>query len=421
VVFPIAVNTSGSTNNKRWGDHLACWPKDLTRRKSGSNLCYLWVYSDCEESLAFRRGKSVANDLKTRCPPGKKPALLLTRNPENPTLYFESDTEYVAVIDLPKFLSSDSPWNSYAAHVSGATPETLNSLSKLNRDLKPEDVAEWLQANPLRVGEVLEMVSAVAPEASSEWAASNIDSSVALRAVKSLKAWDSEVIQVFCTLIEGQATREDRLQVLRNLMSEPEGVADGGKVLAENIEARLEMLDEAAWMMSELIKTGSETEMQHHIEDHPWLISLDYARLTPQARAPRGSVDFLAHKFNGVQDIIELKGPTDQLIVHDKSNIPSSPHEYKIAPKLAGAITQALAYQVMGRTDNAFFEVRTKLESQSYVIIGEINKLDETDRLIFDEFRRSLHGIQIICFDEVAEIAFERIENIRKCLIPQTN
>lgn len=56
---------------------------------------------------------------------------------------------------------------------------------------------------------------------------------------------------------------------------------------------------------------SGETALQEFIEKNPWLLGLDYVKARPRKPLPRGAMDFILERYDGLQDFLELKSPQD--------------------------------------------------------------------------------------------------------------
>jgi hypothetical protein len=87
---------------------------------------------------------------------------------------------------------------------------------------------------------------------------------------------------------------------------------------------------------------------QDFLATHSLLFGLEYASIRPQQSGPSGSMDFLLERFDGYNDVVELKGPNEP-ILRSREQEPGSgvptPHRYRLGKELAHALPQALAYR----------------------------------------------------------------------------
>src|SRR5438093_718414 len=81
-----------------------------------------------------------------------------------------------------------------------------------------------------------------------------------------------------------------------------------GEVLAARASDRIEDARGAVREYEELLASGAgETALQHFIEQHPWLLGLEYVRVRPRHDIPRATADFILERFDGFHDLLELK------------------------------------------------------------------------------------------------------------------
>ena len=113
-----------------------------------------------------------------------------------------------------------------------------------------------------------------------------------------------------------------------------DGLAETGRVFGKKIADRLETARKEAEEYTLLVRniSSTETDLQQFIQEHPWLIGLEYARVRPKQKVLRGEMDFFLERFDGFHDILELKDPQDPIIkAADAVNgRPPPPHDFSL-------------------------------------------------------------------------------------------
>jgi hypothetical protein len=89
------------------------WDPPLKKRRgSAIRLCGLDVYYDFDwltlfpdRRAQFKHGQALAQRVRSECPEGKRPALLLTTRDDVDERPIEAESDYIVVVNLPRYLA----------------------------------------------------------------------------------------------------------------------------------------------------------------------------------------------------------------------------------------------------------------------------------------------------------------------------
>jgi hypothetical protein len=203
-----------------------------------------------------------------------------------------------------------------------------------------------------------------------------------------------------------------------------DGLVAASAILGQRIADRVAAARAAADAFGALLENpnSNETDLQSFIEDHPWLIGLEYVKVTPKRSAPRGQLDFLLQRYDGFYDVLELKGPHDPIIEAPdaEDGWPPSPSEYALSRSLAQALAQIHVYRDALSADEEhlrrFFGLEHTRHPQLLIVIGRSGVLPEHRQRVLDEINLSLHGVKIIPYDLLTERCNMLLTNLERVL-----
>lgn len=201
-----------------------------------------------------------------------------------------------------------------------------------------------------------------------------------------------------------------------------DGLAETGRVFGNRIADRLESARQEAKEYSRLIRdtSSTETDLQRFIQEHPWLIGLEYANVRPKQPVLRGEMDFFLERFDGFHDILELKDPQDPIIkAADAVNArPPPPHDSTLSPALAQALAQSHGYReqlTMGEHSmERLYGLKRTRNPRILILIGKASSLTPDRRSILEQLNLSLHRVEIIPYDLLGERARTILANVDK-------
>jgi hypothetical protein len=410
------------------------YKRGATTRLAGIDVYYDfdWLSIFPDNRAQFRNGQCLAEHIRDECPEGKTPALLLTASDDVKEGAVETESHYVLILDFPRYLKSaeGDAAVSYLANSVGAGITRLGELVELadastedqfraflDLRLRAADIAEWASGDAARLGQLREIAGTDAPEEPQGDVAAAID------ALQELQALDPEILVAVANLIGPETDRDARLQLLRALTNDPVGRYDAGEVLGNRAADRVADTRQAAIDYRALIEDpgSTETDLQRFIEGHPWLLGLDYAAVRARRQIPRGIVDFILERLDGFHDLLELKSPQDPIITApDGSEIPPSASDYALSPELAAALAQVHVYRDTLTTDAAAAErlygLQHTRDPHVIIVIGRAESLPEHSRGVLRELNKSLHRVEIVPYDILADRADTVLDNVDRYL-----
>lgn len=382
---------TGHADNARYGEPLASWPAKLAEFKAGYNLADLTLYCDHHCYFTWRGGRQFALDVKKNCPHGKTPALLLTNRENVEHLQFQSEREHITVVMMKVVGSSGSALSAYLAKAVGVRPADFEDI-KLNRLIKVGDIRDWVGND---IARLLDLVRLIGQQAG-------------LSQVEG-----------------GEYSTEDFEAVLRELVAAGPGwLGSMSRIVSENLRPRIVRVQQEADEFESLLKEEDcgEDECQAWLEEHPWILGLEYARVRPRQSATRGKMDFLLERYDGFHDLLELKSPQDDIVVEKSSNNESvpPPSHYSLSPAVANALAQAHSYRLRLTRDEAAMLHEHNLEKTRHprviIIVGRDARLTGHGRDVLAEINRSLHRVEIIPYDKVVARARMLVKNVEAYL-----
>jgi hypothetical protein len=422
------------------------WDKPLGyRRGAQQRLRRIDVYFDLDwdeyfpdRRAQFRGGQSLADEVIADCPEGKRPALLLTDDDDVDEGARVTDGSYVVVVNLPNYTSSVDDANTAMAYMArrlgtGITrarslselgdADTLAAAAWLDENLDADALTRWASDSEERL-ELLREIGT--PAGGEEPDLGDVERAVA--ALEALEDLDPRIAEAIAALVTTETDVEARAELLWALTDDIEGRLQAGETLHARLSDRLGDARAAANEFDELISSAGETEVQSFLEDHPWLLGLDYAQMRPRQPVVRGAVDFLLERFDGFHDLLELKSPGNAIFeAHGKQSDIRSPSAFRLSRPLALALAQVHAYRDAlseESTHEKFFGLTHAREPWITILIGLTTDLTDQERRILRELNRSLHRVEVVPFDIVARRAHAVLDSVARHLLTaeeQTN
>ena len=143
----------------------------------------------------------------------------------------------------------------------------------------------------------------------------------------------------------------------------------------------------------------SEKEYEKWFMDNHWIFGTEYLKTEDAKIGWRTAGDIILTSTDGYQDIIELKLPTEDILLYDASHKNWYPSE-----ALSKAIAQALKYVQESEDVRTTIEVKEKLpfmKPRAKIVIGRSDDWD-TDK--FDCLRKlnaGFHCVQVMTYDHL--------------------
>jgi len=396
------------------------WDRPLKKKHSNTRLSGLDVWYDFDwktvfkhNVAAFPHGQSLTSAVRRCCPTDKIPCLLLTQNDDADQGTTQTDTHYVHVIRVNEYLAKSSS-DPAMAYIALTVQEDLDLLLDLHLD--EEAIRRWVGSSPGRIVNLLQLIANVLAENSNT--PSSFRHSDSARAISALE-------QIAPQLLD--AANIDEMRQLANWMaSKRTGRTAVQEALADQIRNRIKdvrlHLEEYRQLLQE--PNTTETRFQQFITAHPRLLGLEYARVRPKVTTPRGEIDFLVERHDGYHDFLELKAPADPIIRcdSDDSDTPGSASQYSLGPALANALAQVQVYRrQLTRSHESMDEdygIRHTRHPRATIIVGRENQLSSARKRILRQLNRSLHRIDVMPYDVLAQRAEIQLNNLEALLLP---
>lgn len=427
-------------------NHPIKWPLQLYQRVAGKQrLAGIEVYYDFDwEGIIghnrgeFKRGRRLALLVQSKCPEGKCPALLLTTSLTAQEGRVETDTHFVAVVKIDQYLSSANadPATTYFATRLGTDiisslgaqlieiqADQINAIDQyLDDNLDHDALSRWMSRNINNL-RILKSLAKDNVEGNHLHAA--VDPHMVVNVLRQLSNLDSEVVDAIVEALSYLNKAEDRRKILNVITSTVEGRIDAGASLGKRISDRIMDAKKAAEAFHRLLKNSSsiETDMQEFLEDHPWLIGLDYVEVRPKQSVPRGALDFILERYDGYHDLLELKSPQDPIIVErtaKNTQMPGSPSHYELSPELSKAFAQTHAYREILEGNDKLLEEQYGLQNVRHpklvIVIGRDSLLTLPRKNIVRQLNLSMQRVEIVPYDVISKRAEMFMSQLEKYL-----
>lgn len=405
-----------------WGSPLR------TRRGGASRLSGLRVHYDFVwESVfghgraTFPGGQSLAELVRRECPAGKGAALLLTtRNDVRQPYIVETDDQYVAVVPIHDYLQSASGGDTASTYYARLSPRPLTQLPSLS------------EITTFTVGELETFLDAhLTAELIAAWIDRSIDPESILaflgaeagpnpdNVARILSADDTGFAQELARRLEAGANPTPIRRVLLALTEQQTGRTAAYDVLGDRLPERIAdtrlKLEEYEALIAR--PTTTETEVQRFIEVNPWMVGLPYHTARPRVPIARGVLDFVLDRFDGFFDLVELKGPSESIVVEPSlaTQRPPSASEYSLSRALSNALAQAHHYRgLLDRSADLASEygLADTRQPRILILIGRSESLSDSGREILRQLNLSLHRVEVIPYDVLGRRTAGLLENV---------
>jgi hypothetical protein len=417
--------------------HGLSWDPPLTHFVgSPTHLDGIDVYHDFDwyslvghRRRQFINGQCLARVARLHCPPDRHPALILTTKDVQPHPQV-TETHFFFIVNMPQALAAtgNAAESLYASYLESEITryaqfeELASNPEMIEAVLSVERVARWLEEDEERRAQLQDALGVP------EHDASELDVGVLAHALRVLMESDldadavSEIVAVFGPHLE----RERRIELLRAVTQDSEGRYVTGEVLAERTADRIADARAAMAAYQALLADPNihETPMQEFIERNLWLLGLDYAKMIPQQRLLSGAMDFILERFDGFQDVLELKDPQDPIIVvsaHPATGAAPPPSAYSLSPALALALGQVHSYRdrLTRHAEATEDLVGLQLSRDPWltIVIGRADLLAPHSKRVLSELNKSLHRVEVIPYDVLAKRADAVLTNVEAYLL----
>jgi hypothetical protein len=395
---------------------------------------FTWTELFSDQRTQFKNGLSLAHLVCDGCPAGKRPALLLTIDENAVERALETEDEYVVVVRIRQYLAEaegDAAAAYYAHHLRtritqlavleelGQSPDRL--VSFLEDHLTVDLVETWMTASPDR----LDVLRRVASPGDSSPRLSPERVAEALRAMGEVPqaVWEA-LVEVLPPLLD----EETRQRLLNVITADPRGREAASAMLGARVADRISDTRKAISEYEELLRseTASETALQSFIEDHPWMVGLDYVSVRARRLLPRGQLDFCLERFDGFYDILELKGPNDPIVLASSSSddLPPPASSFRLGPALANALAQVHVYRDSLALDSGLigrlYGLKNSRDPRLIIVIGKASAMTEDCQRVLEQLNLSLHRVEVMPYDVLGARAEGWLSNIEHYLGVET-
>lgn len=413
---------------------LDSWDPPLkTRRGSPKRLNGVKIYYDFDwreifpsRRRAFRGGQSLTRLVKDDCPDGLTPVLLLTIRDGVEEEAFETDTEYVVVVAVKRYLSEAKPdvAASYYARSFGSGITGLKHLHDVASNpnviaaVVDRELADWARGHKDRISE-LQRIAGVDEESR---AVADLPSVIAT--LGDMAELDAEIIEALEGLFAGDVDRDVAVQFLRAVTAQRTGRYVASEVLGQRIDDRLDDVRDVAAAYSDLLgdPDSTETDLQAFIEQNPWLLGLEYVGVRPRKALPRGAMDFILERYDGFHDLLELKSPQDPIVLAPDAvdDVPPAAHEFALSPDLAQGLAQVHVYRDVLSADEAvvskLYGLRNTRDPRVFIVIGQSASLPSHRGRVLRDLNLTLHRMEVVPYDVLAQRAETMLNNVERHL-----
>jgi hypothetical protein len=398
-------------------------------RLAGIDVYYEFRWRDVFDNgrTQFKNGQCLAELVSELCPPGRKPALLLTLRNDVRQGFRHTPKHLVFVVNIAEYRSThgDAARSYIASHlqveitdidqlhelVGSADPELVKAL--IESSMTIEHIAAWARDNQERLDQLSDLVAA-SPNDPPSFAA-------ALAAIEDLNQLGADDLTALTSFLRSDTDPQQRIEILRAATDDPTGRYVTGQVLIERTPQRVEDARQAMANYEGLLddETSTETTMQHFIEGNLWLLGLDYAVMSPRRAGVSGTMDFILQRYDGFHDLLELKSPHDELIRAPDAPMDGlipSPHQYALSPTLGQALAQALVYRDRltrhAAAAGELYGLPQARDPRLIIVMGKVGALPEHRAQVLRELNKSLHRVEVVPYDVLAMRARAMLDNV---------
>lgn len=400
-----------------------------TRRLGGLEIYYdfSWRTVSRHNRAVFPRGQSLSDLVRSDCPQGKRPTLLLTERNDVAARIQETADRYIVIVPIHDYLrnAGGDAASTYYARLSGTRLTQLASLadvsfssaefkSFLDEHLTRDALVGWAAGSRERI-DVLVDISGDLEGALPE----NVVGLIRRLTVADPRVLD-EVVD-YLDRFDGDAGVRG---ILSRLTESERGRMVTAHVLAGRLSERISdtrgQLDAYQHLIAS--SASNETDVQQFLERNPWIVGLSYVGARARIEIPRGEIDFVLDRYDGFFDIVELKGPGEAIVV-ERSEVaaerPSSASAYSLGAALAKALAQAHHYRSIldrSRELHRQYGLTDSRQPRILILIGRSTDLSDSSREILRQLNLTLHRVEVIPFDLLGRRTEVLLNNIEALL-----
>jgi hypothetical protein len=412
------------------------WDIPLKRRRgSARRLSGLEIYYDFDwratfghDKAVFPRGQSLSSLVHQECPENKRPTLLLTSRSDVTAHIEETDDRYIVIVPINDYLrnAGADAASTYYARQSNTPLTKLSTLADvdfssaelqhfLNRHLTREVLVEWADSSSERLGLLRDIAGS--PESSVP--------EHTVEAIRRLTAPHPHVIREFAAYLDRLDESAGARELMGHLTQSESGRSVAARVLGERLSERIADTRRQLDAYQTLISTrgATETDVQSFLERNPWIVGLPYVGARARVEIPRGQIDFVLDRYDGFFDIMELKGPDDNIIFEpvagSSTERPPSASTYSLGPALAKALAQAHHYRAIleqSRELGGQYGLADTRQPRILVLVGRSSDLSPSGGEILRQLNLTLHRVEVIPYDLLGLRTRGLLENVETLL-----
>jgi hypothetical protein len=359
------------------------------------------------------------------CPKGKRGTLLLTTKSDIQASIRKTPDRYIAIIPIREYLheAGADAASTYYARISGSPLTLLTSLTDatftqaelgefLQEHLDLESLNRWADSSPGN-REILKTVATRSP----------IKGEEVLALLEGLSLLGDAEVEAIARRVQDTSGNTGAQRILEVVTASPPGRRIAAEVFASRLEERIADAKEEVASYSQLIAEPGVTEnrIQRFLEKRPWVIGLAYLRARPRVQIPRGEVDFVLDRYDGLFDIVELKSPEDPIISESRQakKRPASASSYALGPALSKALAQAHHYRAIldkGRDLADQYGLNDPRQPRVIILVGKSSSLSEAAGEILRQLNLSLHRVEILPYDVLGRRTAGWLNNVEQLL-----
>jgi len=401
---------------------------DLTReltsfvggtKLGGIRVFHDFLWADKFERRTFRNGLRLASLVKSDCPLGSTPSLILLSGPAVTEGIISEPPNYALVINIDSYIASATPDAAAAYFTLRRSADTrLEITTVLARDSALRDdviinhltssyVMRWISNNPTRAAEIRSLLDRAEGELPPE--STNLaDPAQAVELLNRLEAIPETLVAAMLAVLTRLASGSEEHQstLLQLILGTTEGRTIAAFEMGNRIAERIQDVRDSLRAYEALINNSTTTETDTHefIIDNPWLLGSDYIKAHHEQPLSRGRVDSLLEKYDGHHDLMELKSPNHRIIIStSEGSTASSPTQFRLSPELSNAIAQVSRYLFLLDRDNQFLASEYGIENakhpKAFILIGKSSECSQSEIDTLHQLNNSLHRIEVLPFD----------------------
>lgn len=389
------------------------------RKLSGIQIFHDFDWNEKFERRTFKNGLRLTSLVRSDCPAGSTPSLILLSGPDVSEGVINEPPNYALIINIDTYIARATPDAAAAYFTLRRGADTrLEIASALARDSALRDdviinnltasyIMTWVGANAARTAEIRALLDQLNPSTVPA-DATPVDPAMLLDLLSRIDAIPETLASTMIATLQrySTASADHSRALLEMMLSSTRGRNLAAVELGSRIAERIQDIRDALRVYEALINnpTTTETDIHQFIIDNPWLLGADYVRARHEQPLSRGRLDLVLERYDGHHDIVELKSPNHRVILSaSEGDTASSPTQFRLSPELSNAIAQVSRYLHVLERDNQFlpdeYGIQNARHPKAFILIGKTQDFSHPELETLQQMNRSLHGIEILTFD----------------------